>query len=79
MSEIVQVSPNARVFLTGRPHIDDEIARCFAEVIRMSLSPTNGDIKSYLEKRLSDTGPNAMDEELRADIMKTILEKISEV
>ena len=38
------------------------------------------DIKSYLEMRLDrDTDPNAMDDELRADIMRIIPEKILEM
>ena len=80
MQEIVRVSPNTRVFLTGRPHINDEIVKHFGEAARMPLSPRKGDIESYLRMRLdSDPDPNAMDDELRADIMKIIPEKISEV
>jgi len=72
LREIVRVSPNARVFLTGRPHIDHEIAKSFSEAVRIPISPTHGDIQSYLEMRLDgDTDPNAMDDELRADIMRS--------
>ena len=79
IQEIVRVSSNTRVLLTGRPHIDDEIVKGFSETVRMPLSPTYGDIESYLKMRLdSDTDPNAMDDELRADIMRIIPEKISE-
>ena len=80
LREIVGMSPNIRVFVTGRRHIDNEIRKCFSNVLRISLSPTPGDIKSYLEMRLDgDTDPNAMDDELRADIMRIIPEKISEM
>ena len=80
LREIVRVSPNTRIFLTGRPHIDDEIVRCFGKAVRISVSPTEDDIKRYLEKRLdTDVDPNAMDNELRADIMKVIPAKISEM
>jgi len=78
MREIVRVSPNTRVLLTGRPHVDDEIVKCFSEALRILLSPTRADIESYLEMRLhGDTDPSAMDDELRADIMRIIPEKIS--
>ena len=78
--EIVSVSPNTRVFLTGRPHLDDEIVKYFSRAIRTPLSPTHGDIENYLEKRLEgDTDPYAMDNELRADIMKIIPQTISEM
>ena len=80
LREIVRVSPNMRVFLTARPNIDDEIVRCFVEIVRIPLSPTHGDIKSYLEMRLDgDTDPYAMDDELRADIMRIVPEKVSEM
>ena len=80
LRQIVRGSPGTRVFLTGRPHIDDEIVECFSKVLRIHLSPTPGDIKSYLEMRLDDDPiPKAMDKELRADIMRIIPEKISEM
>ena len=76
--EITRMSLNARVFLTGRPHIDDEIGKYSTEAVRIPVSPTPGDIRSYLEMRLErDTDPDAMDDELRADIMRIIPEKIS--
>jgi len=79
LREIVQVSPNTRVFLTGRPHINGEIMKCFSEAVRIPISPTQRDIKSYLEMRLDgDTDPDAMDDELRADIMSVIPAKLSE-
>ena len=79
LREIIRASSSTRVFLTGRSHIDDEIVKYFNEAIRIPLSPTHGDIRSYLERRLNrDTDPNAMDDELREDIMRIILEKISE-
>jgi len=80
LQEIVQVSPSMRLLLTGRPHIDDEIVEFFSKVVRIPISPTQDDIMSYLEMRLKhDTTPKAMDDELRADIMRVIPEKISEM
>jgi len=80
LRRIVRVSPGTRVFLTGRPHIGDEIVGCFGKVHQIPLSPTPSDIKSYLEMRLGDDSiPKAMDDELRADIMRIIPEKISEM
>jgi len=80
LREIVAVSPNIRVFLTRRPHIEKEIMKYFNQAVRIPLSPSAGDIKSYLEMRLNrDPDPDAMDEELRADIMRIIPEKVSEM
>jgi len=79
LREVVRDSPGARVFLTGRLHIDSEVASIFSEVLRIPLSPTYSDIKSYLEMRLNgDSIPNSMPDELRADIMRIVPEKISE-
>ena len=80
LQEVLRVSPNMRILLTGRPHIDDEIAGFLGQAVRIPVIPTQDDIKSYLEMRLDgDTTPKAMDSELRADIMRVIPEKISEM
>ena len=52
----------------------------FSKAVRLLVSLIQGDIKSYLEMRLErDTDPRAMDDELRADIMRAIPAKISEM
>ena len=80
LREIVRVSPNTRLFLTGRPYINDEIVRFFSTAVKISVNPTPDDIKIYLEMRLDgDTDPNVMDDGLRADIMRVIPAKISEM
>jgi len=80
LREIVRVLPGARVFLTGRPYIGDEIVTSFSKTLRISLCPTRRDIMRYLERRLdSDTDPKAMDDELRTYIMRIISEKISDM
>jgi len=80
LREIVQALPGVRVFLTGRPHIGDEIMTCFSKVLQIPLSPAHGDIMSYLEMRIdNDMEPKAMDAALRADIKRIIPEKISEM
>jgi len=80
LQEILRVLPGARVFLTGRPYIGDEIMACFTKTLRVPLSPTHGDIMSYLEMRLdSDTDHKAKDDELRADIMRIVLGGVLEM
>ena len=80
LQEIAQGSLNVRIFLTGRPHIDDEIVERFITAVKIPISPTQDDIKSYLEMRLKgDTTPKAMNDQLRADIMRVIPENISEM
>ena len=80
LQEITQGSRSVRIFFTGRPHIDDEIVECFSKAVKIPIRPTQDDIKSYLEMRLKgDTIPKAMDDQLRADIMRVIPKKISEM
>ena len=80
LQEIVQASPATRVFLSGRPHIRDEIGGYFAEAIMIAIIPTIGDIERYLEMRLDqDTTPSAMDDNLRAEIMRVIPRRISQM
>ena len=80
LQSIAQASPTTRMFLSGRPHIRDEITRYFAEAIMIAVVPTIEDIKRYLEMRLDrDTTPSAMDSKLRARIMSVIPRKISQM
>ena len=80
LQDIVAVSPNIRVFLTGRPQIVEEITRYFSQVVLVTLSPSTEDIKNYLEMKLDrDPEPMAMPDGLRADIMRIIPEKISDM
>ena len=75
---IEQTLPTTRVFLSGRPHIQDEVTRYFTEAIMIQVTPTIGDIERYLKRRLNrDTTPGAMDDNLRAEIMRVIVRKIS--
>ena len=80
LRDIVRESPSTRVLFTGRSHVADEVKKYFAEAIILPVSPTGGDIRIYLDARLDgDTEPNAMDNDLRRDIMRIIPETISEV
>ena len=80
LMNIAQASPATRVFLSGRPHIRDEVKRCFAEVVMIVVIPTVEDIERYLKMRLdSDPTPSAMDGNLRAEIMRVIPRKISQM
>ena len=80
LRDIIRASPTTRVFLSGRPHIQDEVERYFAEAIMIAVVPTMEDIERYLEMRLDrDPTPGAMDENLRAEIMEVIPRKISQM
>ncbi|CUS12243.1 unnamed protein product [Tuber aestivum] len=80
LRDIVRESPGVRVFLTGRPHIKEEIQRYFSQAVVVPVSPNKDDIRSYVERRLDrDAEHEAMNEELRVDIVRTIVEKISDM
>jgi len=81
LKEIIEKSPGARIFVTGRPHIRAEIETRLAGRVRgISLSPARDDIIRFLRVRLSeDETPDAMDETLEADILKKIPGSISEM
>ena len=80
LRKIVRASPTTRVFLSGRPHIRDEVERHFARAIVIPVIPTVGDIELYLKLRLNrDITPDAMDDNLRAEIMTVIPRKISQM
>ena len=81
LNKILQKSPNTRIFVTGRPHIQDEIERRLPRrVATIHITPRRGDIIRYLRSRLDeDTTPDAMDSRLEEDILKKIPEDISEM
>jgi len=81
LGQILQKSPDTRIFVTGRPHIRPEIGkRLTGRVTCLSISTKRDDIIRYLHSKLKeDTTPDAMDGGLEADILRKIPEDISEM
>ena len=81
LHQIRQKSPGTRIFVTGRPHIQDEIRRRISGILTtIRITPRRDDVIGYLRARLSeDTNPDAMDSSLEADILKKIPDDISEM
>ena len=80
LRDIVRECPTARIFLTGRPHVKEAIQRYFAGAVVIPIRPNTDDIKKFLEMKLDrDDEPEAMDEDLRADIVGVILDKMSDM
>ena len=81
LSEILQNSPGARVFLTGRPHIRDEVDKHLTRrAATRSITPTRNDITLFLQAQLKeDAIPDAMDESLEEEIIRSIPETVSEM
>ena len=80
LGQILRRSPNARMFMTGRPHILGAVERELGgRAISLSVRPRGNDIVTYLRDRLrKDTAPEVMDSGLECDIMKCIPEEVSE-
>ena len=80
LRDIVRESPRARIFLTGRPHVAGAIQRYFTKTVVMPIGPNTDDIRNYLAMKLDeDDDPEAMDGDLRAEIVEVILDKMSDM
>ena len=81
LRDILRKCPNARLFITGRPHIREEVEEYFPECpFLMPITPPKEDIQGYILMRLErDSEPDAMDTELGVEILRIILDKISGV
>ena len=78
---LVQGSPGTRLFFTGRPHVQAEIRKCTSEnVATVPIVLSTEDVEAYISQKLEgDLYPEAMNSELKEDIMKTIPERMSEM
>ena len=80
LRDILRESPGTRIFLTGRPHVKEDVQRYFTKAAVIPINPNRNDIRNYVEMRLDrDSEPEAMNNDLRVDIVRAILEKISNV
>jgi len=78
LRDVVRESPQTRMFLTGRPHVNEPVQKYFTNAVAIPISPNRDDIRNYLEMKLDrDDEPEAMNMDLRAEIVTTILEKMS--
>jgi len=80
LRDIIEESSTMRIFFAGRPHVQEDIQGYFPKVVVIPISPNIDDIRNYLEMRLDrDATPEVMNDDLRADIVRIILEKISDM
>ena len=80
LQHIVRECPKIRLFITGRPHIQEEVKKYFPGYPDLSsIKPTKEDIRGYVAMRLrKDSEWDAMDTELEAEKLTIIPDKISE-
>ena len=80
LRNILRESPTTRIFLTGRSHIRGAIQKYFTRAVEIPISPNTDDVRNYLQMKLDrDDEPEAMDDSLREDIVKIILDKMSDM
>ena len=80
LGQILQGSPNTRLFMTGRRHIRSEVDRKLdGAATFLLIQPMEDGILRYLREKLrKDTAPEIMSSTLEANIVKTIAEISSE-
>ena len=80
LGQILQGSPNTRLFMTGRPHVRSEAERELGGVTAFIFiqATENGILRFLREKLKEDTIPGMMGSTLTDDIMKSILAMSSE-
>jgi len=80
LGQILRASPNARIFITGRPHVRSEVERRLDGTATFILIEPMGDgIVKYLREKLkNDTTPEEMTSALEANIMESISQLSSE-
>ena len=80
LRQILQGSPNTRLFMTGRPQVRSEVEKRLDGVVTLiSIQPTEDGVVRYLRDKLrNDTTPEIMSSALEAEIIKSIPEMNSE-
>ena len=71
----------ARLFLTGRPHVREQLERSLTivgggAIQSIEIKATHEDIQQYINYKIDqDDNPDAMNDKLRAEIIETIMSR----
>ena len=81
LRDILQDAPNVRLFLTGRLYIRAEVDKHLTKkAFAIHIVADQGDITLYLSQKMDDDeDPGLMTEDLKNNIMTTMVEKASEM
>ena len=83
LREIIEDASNIRLFLTGRPHIRGELDKYITEeAYIIHVVADQGDIARYISRKMEDDDdqdPGLMPDDLKHDVVKTMLERASEM
>ena len=79
LRHIIDGASNIRLVLTSRPHVRAELNKHLADQASIiQVEADQGDITRYVQLKIDDDPhPGLMSEDLRKDIMKTMLEETS--
>ena len=74
LGQMLEGSPNTRLFMAGRPHVRSEVERELGgEATFVSIRATEDGVLGFLREKLrKDTIPNLMTSTLEGEIMKSI-------
>ena len=83
LRQIISDTPNIRLFLTGRPHIRGEFDKHLTQrAYIIHIMTDQEDIARYVSRKIDeddDRDPDLMPDYLKHDILKTMLDKASEM
>ena len=84
LQQIIRDAPNMRLFLTGRPYICGELDKYLTKrAYIIHIVADQGDIARYVNRKVEDDeddgDPDLMPDDLKHDILKTMLERASEM
>ena len=83
LREILQDAPNVQLFITGRPYIRAELDKHFTKkACAIHILADRGDMTRYLTRKINDNydqDPGLMTEDLKNNIMTTMVEQASEM
>ena len=83
LQQILQDAPNVLLFLTGRPYIRTELDKhLIKKACAIHIVADQGDITRYISQKMNDDDdqdPGLMTEDLKNNIMETMLETASEM
>ena len=69
----LQKKQSVRIFLTGRPHLDDDIKGAFGAPLQVEIGAAESDLLIYLSMKIDDSdNKDVIDEDFKAEIIAKI-------
>ena len=69
----LQMKSSVRIFLSSRPHLDDDIRRAFVAPLQVEIGAADSDLAIYLSMKIDDSdNVDVIDEDFKAEIIVKI-------